>query len=128
MILNGSYETRRLNGHIDVARLLLEHGFDVNGLDRCCRTPLHTASQQGHTYVAQFLLERGVDVNAKDKSCSTALHLALQERRGVELARLLLEHSADVEVVEDRGRTPLEVASWRQRDEITKLLSELCST
>ena len=125
MILNGSYGTRRLNGHIDVARLLLEHGFDVNGLDRCCRTPLHIASQQGHT---SFLLERGVDVNAKDKSCSTALHLALQERRGVELARLLLEHGADVEVVDDRGRTPLEVASWQQRDEITTLLSELCST
>ncbi|KAF8486295.1 hypothetical protein DFH94DRAFT_712219 [Russula ochroleuca] len=42
----------------------------------------------------------------------------------LEVAYLLLEHGADMEAEDSMGRTPLQVASEQQHDEITKLLSE----
>jgi ankyrin repeat protein len=111
-------------GHINVARVLLEHGVDVNARDRNRFTSLHLASKEGHTDVAQFLLEHGVDVNAWGNLRSTALHLA-SERGRLEVIRLLLEHGADVEAQDYRYRSPLQAVPWLdRRDEVAKVLSE----
>ena len=67
-----------------------------------------------------MLLERGAVVNAQAKDRSTPLHRA--SRFGaVEVARILLEHGADVEAEDDKGRTPLRSAG---RDDMRKLLLE----
>jgi ankyrin repeat protein len=42
----------------------------------------------------------------------------------IEIARVLIEHGANVEVKDDKGRTPLDFASEEQREEIMKLLLE----
>ena len=51
-------------GKVDVARLLLDKGAEV---DRACedgRTPLYIACQEGHVDVARLLLERGAVVDS----------------------------------------------------------------
>ena len=42
----------------------------------------------------------------------------------VEIVRLLIEHGANVEVKDNEGRTPLDVASGKQRERIVEVLSE----
>ncbi len=51
-------------GKVDVARLLLDKGAEV---DRACEdgwTPLYIACQEGHVDVARLLLERGAVVDS----------------------------------------------------------------
>jgi ankyrin repeat protein len=76
--------------------------------------------------VLRLLLERGADVNARASDDGrTPLHLA-SENGALEVVRLLLEHGANVEAVNIRGNTPLQVVYGDQgrHDGITKLLVE----
>jgi hypothetical protein len=79
----------------DVARLLLEHGADVN-------------AQVSDSY----------DPGA------TPLHVAMREINNVEVVRVLLEHGANVDAENSQGRTPFQIASAKGYSEIMKLLSE----
>ncbi len=63
-------------GHLEVARLLLERGADVNAKNKHGFTPLHFAAGIGHTDVAKLLLEHGADVNAKDEHGRTPADIA----------------------------------------------------
>jgi ankyrin repeat protein len=47
--------------------------------------------------------------------------------RSTETARVLIEHGASVELKDDMGRTPLDIASGEQREEIIKLLEHVLS-
>ncbi|KAH9988745.1 hypothetical protein BJV77DRAFT_1020368 [Russula vinacea] len=54
---------------------------------------------------------------------SAPLHVASESGR-IEIARLLVEYGASVEVQDIMGETPLDVASGEQRNEMIKLLLE----
>jgi hypothetical protein len=49
--------------YFNTALLLLEHGADVNFLDRLGLSPLHKASDSGRRDIVEFLLERHGDVD-----------------------------------------------------------------
>ena len=70
-----------------------------------------------------MLLDHGADPNVRTPlyGHATPLHHASQSGR-IDIARLLLEHGASVEVKDEDGRTPLDVASGEQGDEMNKLL------
>ena len=73
------------NGHVDVAKVLIQNGADVNAVDEVKRTPLHGAAEEGHVDVAKVLIQNGADVNAVDKDKELSLiHISeptRQERR-----------------------------------------------
>jgi ankyrin repeat protein len=52
------------NKQTEIARLLLDHGADVDATQAGDFTPLHEAAQNGLLDVTQWLLERGANVNA----------------------------------------------------------------
>jgi ankyrin repeat protein len=60
-------------GDVDLARMLLENGADVNETAADGSTPLIVAALRGHVAVAKFLLDRGADPNAHGPGY-TALH------------------------------------------------------
>ena len=64
------------NGHVDVARLLLRNGADVDILDSHDQTPLHLAAKCGDPEILRSLLERGLKPNALNKDQETPLFLA----------------------------------------------------
>jgi len=51
-------------GHVDLARMLVEHGADVSAQEEDGWTALHWASDYGHVDLAQMLVEHGADVSA----------------------------------------------------------------
>jgi ankyrin repeat protein len=110
------------NWDVQVVWLLLENGADVNTRGGMDRTPLHSASIQGYPDVVRWLLRRDVvDVNAQQFDRSTALHFAAFHGH-LEVAEILLEHNAEVNASDDRGRLPLHDAARSGRLELVRLL------
>ena len=135
----------------DVARLLLEHGADVNARiehgavivgddnDHKGKTPLHFAvADRGRVEVVRVLLEHGANVGAEDDKGRTPLHDAADYRRldvndrreedyvssKVEVVCVLLDHGANVGAEDNEGRTPLHVAATYAKVEVVRLLLE----
>ena len=48
---------------MEVVRVLVEKGADINKARNDGATPLHVASQNGHADVVRILVERGADIN-----------------------------------------------------------------
>ena len=61
---------------VDVARVLIEAGADVNRRCEHGRTALHMAAAWGHADVAQLLLENGADATIVDDEGMTAVDVA----------------------------------------------------
>jgi ankyrin repeat protein len=64
-------------GYLDVAKVLVEAGADLNTPDPDLVSPLVTAIVNGHYDVAAYLVERGADVNVADRWGRAALWAAV---------------------------------------------------
>lgn len=106
------------------ARVLLEHGADVNARDDTHSTPLHLASYMGNGKAVGLLIQHGADVNAQDERQRTPLHRVVSScltlRR--EIVHLLLCNGANVGAEDDKGRTPFQIASSSGLYEIAESL------
>ena len=80
--------------HLDVVRVLTEHGADVHSGSASGFTPLMFAARHGDLDAVQLLLSRGADVNRAAKDGVTSLHVATV-RGHVEVAEYLLEAGAN---------------------------------
>ena len=110
-------------GHVDLARLFIEHGADVAAQSKDGTTPLHRASEGGHVDLAQLLIEHGADAAAQCKKGTTPLHQASEWGHG-DLAQLLIIHSADAAAQSEDGTTPLHWASFWGDVDLARLLIE----
>jgi hypothetical protein len=65
------------NGHVEISRLLLQNGADVNARRYGGNTPLHDAAIFGHVDILHLLVENGADLEAQDNDGERALHCAV---------------------------------------------------
>jgi ankyrin repeat protein len=86
-------------GHVEAARLLVEHGAEVNSASRNQMKvmPLHSAAAASDPDVrygiAKLLLEHGADPNAKQQDEYTPL-MAADQHGDMRLRDLLVQHGA----------------------------------
>ena len=97
--------------HVDISRVLVSQGADVNAVDEEFSSPLHCSCE--NTDVAKVLLVHGANVNAVDKYGRTALYrLCLFSRyhheASLDAALLLIKHGACVNVMDTSGDTMLQ--------------------
>jgi ankyrin repeat protein len=120
-----------MNQSLDVARLLIEKGADVEGrirfdgaLIRCTsRTPLHVATTRGHLSIIKLLVSAGANVNATTMTTGrTALQLAVEFDQE-EIVNHLLDSGASSTLIGGLGRLA-RLAQKCGHPEIKKLLSE----
>lgn len=129
---------------VEIARLLLRLGADVNAANRRGLRPLHYACDprprsrgvwnprlQGR--MIDLLVKHGADVNAASKDGVTPLHRAVRARSPVAVKHLL-PAGADVNArIKRKGSTPLHLATlstgaggtsgtWTEQNQIVKLL------
>ena len=107
----------------NIARVLLEHGADVNAPMDYDSTPLHVAALYGRVDAIRVLLEHGAGINERENDDTAPLHLAAQYGT-VEAIRVLLEHGADVNVRSKDDTTPLHDAVRYASDEAVRMLLE----
>ncbi len=55
-----------LSKHVETARLLLDHGAELNATNKNGMTPLHYAAESDSVLMVQLFLDRGADVIAKN--------------------------------------------------------------
>ena len=119
-----------VNMQLDAVQLLLDHNADVNSRNKEGHTPLSvtifvrdSSRLKRAVDVVRRLLEHGADPNAPARDNPTLLHQSLSHG-WLEVARLLHKYGAKVDEKDERGKTPVEVASAKGYHEIAKLLSE----
>jgi hypothetical protein len=130
---DGGYYVRPLvaalaGEHFQTADLLRHNGADLDIRGRWGRNPLHVAARSGNLEVVRKLIEYNpAYINAReDAGGETPLFWAsggfnLQDGS---IVRLLLEHSADINVQKDDGQTPLYWASYNGALEVVRVLLE----
>ena len=111
------------NRRLDVGQFLLDHGANIDCRDNSCCTPLIYTVLRDDVEFSRMLLERGAAVDASGGSQDrTSLHRAIAWKMP-QLVQLLLEHGADVNVRDENGITPCELASSCGSQEIVELMS-----
>lgn len=81
--------------NVDILKMLLEKGADVNCISHSGWTPLHHAVSHQRESNIILLLENGAAVNIKTIYGDTALHFAIM-RENIAIVKTLLDHGADV--------------------------------
>jgi RNA polymerase sigma factor (sigma-70 family) len=116
-------------GHLDTMRLLLDRGADRNVVSRhpIGATPLIAALFGRKVEAARILIEHGADVTTRrgglgfSRAGWSPLHYAAAYGF-LDIVALLLERGASVDVLDDSGATPLEVAREAGQEEAAGLL------
>ncbi|KAM0321951.1 hypothetical protein ACHAQA_009848 [Verticillium albo-atrum] len=109
-------------GHVDVAKVLLEHDASLKVADNAS-TLLQIAVGQGHAEVVKLLLGRGADVDATGTNgCTqTPLYTAVIAGR-LDLVKMLLEKGADVTKPDGGGILPLYSAASHGHLDVARAL------
>ena len=112
-------------GHLAVARLLLEHGAEVNSPSGNTQhvMPLHSSVAGQHLELSRLLLQHGADVNARQEGGYTPLQAAAQNGQR-EMVELLFAYGADKTPSNRDGKTALDYAREGGYHEVITLLAE----
>jgi len=109
----------------EVVDFLLEHGADVNAMDKVVGGPLtalYLAVSNGKVETAKKLISHGANVNAECADGWTALHAAC---RGIEVAEVLLDAGATVRnILTEDGTSELHIAVKHGNEKAVKALLE----
>ena len=124
------------NGSLQALKILIAHNADIDIRTVHGKCPLHVAASpkvhRDHVEIMQLLLDKGANPNARDKNDSTPLHHSSWWKRAknypatqgtVEGTRLLLKHGALVDVKDNEGRTPMQLALEHGHNDIVTCLS-----
>lgn len=80
---------------------------DIRVKEKGSNTPLNLAARSGHLEIMKFLLEKRADTNSVNDFLETPLMCAANRARG-NVCRLLLEHGADVHMLDENGDNALD--------------------
>lgn len=99
------------SNNVEIARILIQYGADVNARTEMLWTPLHSAVKWSNAEVAAFLLQHGADVNALSEGQQTPLHIAATVSNCRETAMtLMMEPNCDSFALNNSSETAAEIA------------------
>lgn len=80
-------------GNLEIARVLIKEGSNVNSLNNSLLTPLHYAVFIGHLQLVKELIKSGADVSLSTKDGRTAYQISIDKGYN-EITKILLENGA----------------------------------
>lgn len=137
--LDKALNTASFYGDIDVVKLLIKYGADVNARQENNMTALNCAIENMHLDVIEHLIKHGANINLCDKYGVTPLHQAIdieiEESKSsqkyppsAKITLLLLANNPDKNVKDHNGRTPLDWAIRGQHTIAIELLNKTIMT
>jgi len=114
--------TAASNGRLDICRLLIDKGAQLESNDWIGLTPLHFAADQGHVEIVRLLCDRGADVEARDVFGSWPLHYAAWNGHIFVMKELIEERNAEINSRTNDGRTALRWARQYNKADVAAYL------
>jgi ankyrin repeat protein len=87
-------------------------------------TMLHVAAYKGQPRIVEELLRRHAEVNLRTKQGHTPLYDCIDNQGTAEIAQMLLDSGADATIADQTGKTQLQLASERNKEDIAALLRQ----
>eukprot|EP00117_Sycon_ciliatum_P010554 scpid51507/ scgid5723/ Ankyrin repeat and SAM domain-containing protein 1A; Odin len=117
-----------LNGHHDLALLLIQHGADVNREDLSGNTALHWAAFHDRQDFVDTLIKGKVKPNIANRDGETPLHFIVKKMQvGQPLTMVrLLQGGANAGSKNSSGDTPLTLAARLNKIDAVSLLVDSC--
>jgi ankyrin repeat protein len=109
-----------LNARLDIAKILLEKGADINSKDQG-DTRLLRSSLNGNSHYVQFLLEHNAAVDERGKDGMTPL-IAAAKTGNYSICEMLLKAGADTSFKDNSGKSALDWATENNYKHIARLL------
>ena len=109
-------------GHLDICRLLIDKGAQMEATDNSGWTSLHLVSWEGHIDIVRLLCDRGADIEARDNGGWRPLHYAAIYGHISIVKELIEVRNADINARTDSGRTALRLARDNGKSDIAAYL------
>jgi len=102
---------------VDLVRLLVDAGADVNARDKFSNTPLRMCASNAQSFAnletfkqsVQILLDAGADINSGTTINTTSLH-SVVKWGNIDAVKFMLEHGADPNIRTTKGELPIDFA------------------
>ncbi|CAF1196158.1 unnamed protein product [Didymodactylos carnosus] len=107
--------------HLNIVKLLIFHGANINHCTRSKSTPLRAACFFNRLEIVKCLIENGADVEQVSLEKNTCLMIS-SYRGHLDVCHYLLSKAVDVNARDLEGATPLYYACKKDHFEIVKLL------
>ena len=108
-------------GCIEIIKLLLSQGFDIDSRDRNGVTPLMSTARYGQQGAFQMLIQKGADPSLKYNWGYSLLHKAA-EGGNTSIINELLSLGVQIDSKDLSGKTPLTIATEFKNFEAVKFL------
>ena len=110
-------------GYVDIVRILVDAGANINILSNDNQTPFYQACKHGRTEVARYLYGKGANIRINGENGWSPLGIAISRGHvdtvryliGLRAFNLRVSHSA-------AGETPKEIANNYGQNQITDLI------
>ena len=109
-------------GHIQLVKIMLDEGLDVNATQLGGSRALESAAYHGHASIVSLLFQNGADLNY-DGNELHAIHAAASNGHQ-EVVQILLDQGADINSSGSREMTPICEAAKKQQLDMMRFLPE----
>ena len=110
-----------LGGDVQMVRLLIDHGADINASHGFYGSALQAASAGGHSQVVKILLDNGADTNALGGYHGSAIQAASAGGHS-EVVQMLLDNGADINASNGYYSSAILAALARGHSEVVQIL------
>ncbi|MBN2768915.1 MAG: ankyrin repeat domain-containing protein [Campylobacterales bacterium] len=106
---------------MDIVKILLAKGADVDAQDNNGLTPLHYAIGQNQEELSRYLITIGADMDIQNSEGITPLHQAAF-RGNVALIQFMLDNNANIDILNNQGATACQLAFAKKNIGVYELL------
>jgi len=110
------------NGKVEIVKLLIKHGADVNIQTRSGVTPLLNAAIGGHDEIVAALIAAGAKLDLKDRATNTSPIVQAVINGHSKIVKQLIDAGADLNVTVN-GKSLPDIARMNQLEDIALLIS-----
>jgi len=110
-------------GHVEIADVLTDHGWQIAKQDESGATPLHNAVQGGYVEMAMMLLEKKIAIDKVNKRGMTALAVAAESQQ-YECCKLLINNGANLYVQDENGQLASDTAEGTLNARVVELFRQ----
>lgn len=111
-------------GNLEITKLIVAKGIDANLKNEFGHTALHIAIQFGNIDLIKYLIKNNANVNIQDIEGMTPLHSTTANGAYPEIIQILLSQGADRTLMNNNGKTALDIAKEMGNKKMITILSK----